>query len=214
MLLAVIVLTVVVFKAVQPMPSKEPEYQGRKLSDWVDILGDGKSKEQKAQAVEALREMGTNALPILVDKICAATPRWKQEISVFAWNHGFDPFGNFGGEPEQINAFGAIVQLKQDAYPAIPLLVQRLETVNEPSYIFMVLEGMGRAAVPELAKALTSKSPALKEQAMSALALIDPQAEDALPELTELLKDKRYVASAAKVIRRISPTKANDLGIP
>jgi len=47
-LLGVIVLMVVGFKVMQP---KEPEYQGRKLSEWIADLGEGPPKNTEAEVV-------------------------------------------------------------------------------------------------------------------------------------------------------------------
>jgi len=168
-LLGVIVLAG--FKAMQP---KEPEYQGRKLSEWVQFIGHDKTKQQNTEALAALRAMGPNLFPPLIDQLCDKIPKWKWWLSEIAWEHGMDPFDNFGGNPVQINAYGAFLALKKDAYPAIPMLVQRLEIEDEvgANYIFMVLENMGNAAVPELNKALASESPVLKNRATTALAVI------------------------------------------
>ena len=55
---------------------KEPEYQGKKLSEWVEICsrydrfakygGPAVPEEQLRVAVKAIRQIGTNALPLLV----------------------------------------------------------------------------------------------------------------------------------------------------
>ncbi len=63
-LLAVIVLAVVGFKAMQP---KEPEYQGRRLSDWIADLNEPPPKNTEAEKV--IKEIPEQVLPFVEQRI-------------------------------------------------------------------------------------------------------------------------------------------------
>src|SRR5690349_3457600 len=64
---------------------KEPEYDGKTLSEWLDLcrnyrLGN-ESQSQSAQiAQEAVRKIGTNGLPLLVNWMNYDMPKWKSDL--------------------------------------------------------------------------------------------------------------------------------------
>jgi hypothetical protein len=55
---------------------REPEYQGVKLSVWLDRYENGNIREIGA-AFKAIRDIGTNSLPFLLNWIQHETPAWK-----------------------------------------------------------------------------------------------------------------------------------------
>ncbi len=54
----------------------EPEYNGVKLSDWLDRYDNG-DIHKIGTAFNAIRNIGTNSLPFLLDWIQYETPAWK-----------------------------------------------------------------------------------------------------------------------------------------
>src|SRR4051812_47188734 len=56
------VLLLAVLVAIVWPGEKEPEYQGKKLSYWLEIT----THEEYVEAREAVRQIGTNALPLLL----------------------------------------------------------------------------------------------------------------------------------------------------
>src|SRR5678816_2434558 len=77
----VLVVVVLVAVAVWPGP-KEPEYQGKKLSEWLEMHND-----RPAKSTEAVRAIGTNAIPFLVRWIGTECPAWKRKIADFYTKH-------------------------------------------------------------------------------------------------------------------------------
>src|SRR6266481_2459153 len=47
----------------------EPRYQGRSLSQWYVLWTKSADKAQAAEAASAIREIGTNALPTLLERL-------------------------------------------------------------------------------------------------------------------------------------------------
>jgi hypothetical protein len=58
---------------------KEPEYKGRKLSEWVLINANAKMGRDKRtqEAEQAIRHFGTNAIPFLIEEIEYQWPAWR-----------------------------------------------------------------------------------------------------------------------------------------
>jgi hypothetical protein len=82
---------------------KEPEYNGKRLSEWLDIACTNMSSLEEAsavlagnfaeikskpllEAVQAVRGIGTNAVPCLV-RWAAIDPRppWKEKVAAIYW---------------------------------------------------------------------------------------------------------------------------------
>src|SRR4051794_39911375 len=66
---------VAVALVVRSSQSKEPEYEGKKLSEWVLDLNAGSSPSKNA-----IREIGTNALPYLLKWMRYDPPPWKPKL--------------------------------------------------------------------------------------------------------------------------------------
>src|SRR5215471_537789 len=75
--LGLVALTVLV-AALWPS-EKEPKYQGKKLSDWLSAYMNASPSEQDA-AAEAVRHIGTNALPILLHWMSYQVPNCRSRL--------------------------------------------------------------------------------------------------------------------------------------
>src|SRR5258708_6153933 len=142
-------------------PSRESEYGGKRLSEWVEELSTNASPAGKSRAEEAVRHIGTNALPYLLTWIrYEAPPRTtelnqaiisvRQTLSA-AWN----PYDKQCRAEGSLVAFGA---LGREARGAIPELVRIL---NDPKAkpqsavrAVLALGKLGKDALPALLKLL------------------------------------------------------------
>ena len=63
-------------------PEREPEYGGKRLSEWVDIYSDGaRQRNEWVQAAQAIQRIGTNAVPYLVKcLVYEIPPPWKRSL--------------------------------------------------------------------------------------------------------------------------------------
>ena len=210
-LLGVIVLTVVGFEAMQ---SKEPEYQGRKLSEWIADFEQGETRRE--QAIVALRAMGPRVLPVLVDMAAFDSMDWKFRLRLWLAKHGLGRQGLKEDNDNGGRACLALCALEADAHPAIPQLVAKLATVkSEDTLIIAVLEVMGAASVPELMKALhNSTDNRLKHRVITVLRLLHEDATPALPDLLAIRKESEFQSNADAAIRSISPSLAEELKLP
>jgi HEAT repeat protein len=147
----------------QLLPAREPEYQGKGLSEWLEeysgsIVGGAFVPNQNAdlreEAAKAIRQIGTNALPFLL-KMAATqrAPPAKQFVLshypasnklaarvlslpvVFRWA-GKSRFG-------PMNAFVGFKILGRQASPAIPALIQELRTSNNRDAQFYAMKSLG-----------------------------------------------------------------------
>src|SRR5437016_12793456 len=59
---------------------REPEYGGRKLSEWVEMLPPYPWDEIQTEPVVCIRQIGTNGLAYLLKWIAWGPSRWKTEF--------------------------------------------------------------------------------------------------------------------------------------
>lgn len=221
--IAVVVVGVIVWCTFR---QREPEYAGRKLSEWVLALDETSPTDVREDARDAIRFLGTNAVPYLARWITYEIPDWKwkpyrrvgpvlggfisrgekQRRSRLAWEalatDGLDASG----------AIGELVHVANDTNR----LRRRLDAIN-------VLGRLGKAGLPALVGVLTneqarpSKFPSVCDASAAwiwRLGDLDPNtARLAVPALMSMLQDTDAFAReiATKALRAIDP-KALDKG--
>jgi len=141
----------------------EPEYNGKKLSEWLAIQND-----HPADTSHAIRAIGTNALPVLVSWAEYQVPNWRYELarrySSFPRPIYSDFLANF-----LVNG-KAIVRLFNSVFA------------------FRVLGTNASAAIPELSRFVMDTRNRERQTAARALAYIGGR--EALPPLLAALEDK------------------------
>jgi len=80
LMIAIAVLVGVLAVIVEPEPEREPEYGGRKLSEWVLKLPGNASPHGNSAAEEAIRHVGTNSLPYLLKWITYEPRPWRLKL--------------------------------------------------------------------------------------------------------------------------------------
>jgi len=155
----VVVLALVIF-AVWPR-EKEPVYQGKKLSEWLTVYsradhrvslietvnGMGhaiarpedvetvrQAKAERSAASEAVQQIGTNAVPILLSWISYERPRWRKGIY-----HFFVP----EAELRAWLAVEGFETLGQKAVSALPELRMMSTNVNRPETAQRAIRSLG-----------------------------------------------------------------------
>jgi len=156
---AVAVLIVIGFVAFFTR-EQEPEFNGKPLSHWVGVYGDlgpiSGTDDEKAKAAEAIRAIGTNAIPFLwtwmdyepglLDRMVAENrdqfPEWLNSMTQFFFNEDAELFS--------LNAYDAFGALGPVAEPAIPELQSYLAGPDtyRASVAFTWLMRIGPKTVP------------------------------------------------------------------
>ncbi len=123
----------------------EPSYQGKTLGEWLKM----------PNAVNALREMGTNAIPALLARL---TYR--------------DPDLGLSREDISMGGVSGFIALGDQAVPALPALAAVMDSDDQNLAIraMMATLGTGTNALPCLVKGLTSRHPDLRQESAHTLA--------------------------------------------
>ncbi len=167
----------------------------------VELLG-GKDKKMRPIAAHLLYDIGPAAAP--------AVPALLRVLRL-------DDDGEFGDEPSILRgwAIGALRRIGPSAGEAIPYLRKLLnqykdgETGDDLGNLVSALAKIGYSPVPDLLEILRNG----KAESGYELALLGPQAKIAVPELRELLHDKRPRIRhvSAVVLAMIDPTAIDAL---
>ncbi|MGA2659663.1 MAG: M56 family metallopeptidase [Verrucomicrobiota bacterium] len=201
----------------QPAPAKDPELSGQsfvpakpaaapeRLRFWLEQYAMSGSAELERQAQTAIRQIGTNAIPIYLSMISTNAPHDSAEQYHQMARAGFSALG-------------------PAARPAVPALVDLLNNNDDvdvrstTAFCLGAIGPMAHEAVPALTKCLRNVVNVnysgiykgydfgygglgfLKERAATALGIMGPAAEPAIPILMLATNDKRwYVRNAARV---------------
>jgi hypothetical protein len=177
MLLAalLLVLGIGVF-AVWAVWPREPSYQGRSLSTWMDdVAGD---RADYLRAEEAIRQIGTNAMPFLRTRLALADdPSWKLKLAEVASRQSLIKIRFVPNSVRRFHALAACDALGPLAKDALPDLEKLLYSrPYSDLQVAMVIGDIGPDAIPSLTKGLTNDLVFTRSYCRTALAMArDPK---------------------------------------
>ncbi|MGA2248852.1 MAG: HEAT repeat domain-containing protein [Verrucomicrobiota bacterium] len=216
---ALVVAALTVIFSVEP----EPEYKGKKLSEWAEIYEtsfepdqvDGetpKDSEPRREAVEAAHQTRDKLLPVALKMIRYEKPKWfnpverrMEQMDVRRWCPVgiWGPFYGDRGEDNMVY----FRMLGADASPAVPELVRIMkeaegERIRERA--MYALAYIGKDGLPPLLEVLGDPNNADRRRAAFAITCLKDQGavlKPAVPLLVKSLEDTdRNVSTAGATI--------------
>jgi HEAT repeat protein len=180
----------------------EPEYQGKPLGEWLTMWRDDSGLS--TNAVQALRQMGTNLIPALVARLTYKDP-------IF----GLDDY------EVGMGAARALIALGDDAKPAVPALSALMDSESETIALRAMIAtlGTGTNAIPCLIKGFTNQSAVFRSEAAHFLiewaTQFKEQRQQAIPYMIRLLSDpdENVRKSVTNDLQEIDPQAAAKAGI-
>jgi HEAT repeats len=188
----------------------DPVCEGRPVGAWLRDLQDN-SPAVRHRAQDAMRRLGTNAVPLMQRQLHAQDLPWKTNLADLLKHQSIiKPHFVWAGE-RRIGAAFACVVLGPSAEPLIPDLLQ---FAKRDSVSFNLAESalasIGPTAVRPLSLLLTNADYNVRMLAAGALATIGPPAKPATPRLMLCLQDhfgatRSRAARALGRIGQVSP---------
>ena len=208
-----LVLLLVVFGAVN-LVNREPDYQGKTLTAWLDDLNSTRSTPaRRTEATEAIQQMGAKAVPHLLTLLKAQSSpvRFRDFLEKWLEAHPqlriqLDSAGDRSWQV--VEAFRVLGPVGEPAMPALAKLLARPQTCGQAA---ACLAAIGTPAVPALVGALHSTTNRQMQNAvLMAFGIMGPPARSALPSLMTALAtlDRDNMAVAAFALARIGPAAA------
>jgi hypothetical protein len=176
----------------------EPVFNGKPLTAWAQQYGSNNWTRRKDLALEAevaVRQIGTNAIPFLLDLMRARDSDLKKRLRKHLPQKWHDPLhlNDDSGKVRRIGAHG-LAALGTNAPTAVPALIE-LATQHpddDGRYIAVfALRTLGPAAegaIPFYIQSLTNKDNTIRNEAAVGLALIPHRSETTAPALLQYLE--------------------------
>jgi hypothetical protein len=166
-------------------PQRGPAYQGRSLRVWrKDFEAD--TAEARWRSAEAVRHIGTNAVPVLIAQLShrrpGPEPRWRQELRVLLDRESLIKINPFRPRDERGEALAALDALGPSARAAVPALERLLDEKPPDHRALLVLARIGPEAIPALTGALTNDVKVIRFGARSCLEMINSHSEILFPQ--------------------------------
>lgn len=171
--------------------SREPQYQGKKLSVWLEEIDLQSSPAQNPPDVQiAIRQMGTNNLPYLLSRLRSRISPLKLQLAEFAMKQNVHRIRFHDNDQDRFAAVVAFQILGPIAKPGIPPLVKMLNESELHYYaVTESLRGIGTDAIPALTNTWSHANPDVRSSGFRSLVLMGTNAESAIPLLILALKD-------------------------
>ena len=181
---------------------REPVFEGRTLSSWLERHVPTSAADPPynspgwRKADEALRRIGTNAIPTLLEMISARDrPPFVRKLMEFARRRGWTHWSYRYAMSRHEEAEYAFQVLGANAVSAVPELIRIYEANLSPSSQRCAALALGhighdaQAAIPVLIRDFTHSNANVRFYAVSAVMHIGGKPEVVLPALVGALKD-------------------------
>ena len=191
----------------QGLREREPVYQGKSLSVWLQGYIQGGSYIgvwPEPEVDEAVRQIGTNAIPTLLHMLRAHDSKLKLALLRLSYKHDFTGMWVHSSIFSPWQAATAFHALGANASNAVPRLIQIYRdkiSVDSQGGCAEALGWIGSAAsgaIPDLMSAATNLDHTLRAVAIEALGHIHAKPELVLPLLTTSLQDSNSVTTQVR----------------
>ncbi|EEF57889.1 HEAT domain containing protein [Pedosphaera parvula Ellin514] len=188
--LAILVAALVAGFGWQLLHQKEPSYQGRYLSDWLEevwYLDGGVDPE----AEKAVRQIGTNAIPYLLKLAITRDSALKAKVTAILPEKWFVSYATRSAHNHFSAAFG-FDALGSAAEPAVPTLIGLLDDKDDDirKTATRSLGSIGpeaQNAIPGLIRHLSDPNQDVRVCSAEALNNIPPKSVEEVPALLQVL---------------------------
>ena len=187
-LIAVVLLALAALVAcVLVLPDREPTWQGRTLGAWLRDF-DADKPEIRASAVDAIRQIGTNALPLIIQRLQHPDSRapskilalklkllellTKQSLVKIQFRPGASP------RHQALAAIDALGPAAANALPALEKLLH--ENPPDPRVPYLIAR-IGPEGLPLLRQALTNENRIVRTEARVCLEMFNSRSEALFP---------------------------------
>ena len=179
--LAALVACVLVFR------DREPAWQGRTLGAWLRDL-DADKPESQARAADAIRQIGTNALPLIIQRLHHRDPRssstilaLKLKLSELLSRQSLVNIQFRPGVTPRHQALAAVDALGPAAANALPALAKLLHENPPDSRAPYLIARIGPEGLPLLRQALTNENRIVRMEARVCLEMFNSRSEVLFP---------------------------------
>jgi hypothetical protein len=196
---------------------REPVYQGKPLSLWLRTYGPssrfGRGSHPWNEADAAVRCMGTNTIPYLLQMLRASDSRWKLRVASWAQRQHIIRVRFTPASARNVEASRAFIALGQTARSAVPELMKiyaERRSIASQVAVEEALTWIGpsaKPALPLLLAAATNANATVRASALWALGALHAEPQRCVPVLIRGLGDSNEwtALSAAHSLGQFGP---------
>ena len=145
---------------------REPEYRGKAVRKWIGELN-SKSEATSQSARRAVKDIGTNASAILLEKLKQSDPPYKSNLDSILRNQTIVKVDLNRASEAHKQAYEGFSALGQAAKSSLPELVKLLDDPPVAQRALYVLCQMDNAVIPFLLAAATNADPGIRAGALA-----------------------------------------------
>ena len=196
--LVLILLVGLIWSRIRQVPG-EPVYLGKPLSLWLRVYApsssSGRGSREWSQADDALRHMGTNGIPILLNMLREQDSKITIRLVTLAQKQHFIKIHFAPAAERNAAASKAFIALGDKAKGAVPALMKMYnENISADSQVaiedaFAWIGPPAQPAIPLLLQAGTNSNARARASALWALGEIHADPQVCVPELIQALND-------------------------
>jgi hypothetical protein len=172
----------------------EPVYQGKTFSAWLEFDTPGQWEEARA----AIRQMGTNAIPPLLQRLRATDPPFMLKLVALAQKQNVITIHYRPPSSQHTAALMALQSLGPEAQGALPELLKiydqnpSLQVQAGMPQVFGSIGPAAKAAAPSLLQNMNNSGEFRRITIVRALGAIHGEPDLVVPALVKLLKDPNF----------------------
>jgi HEAT repeat protein len=199
--LAVLLVAVLTVLGWQAFRLREPVYKGKALSGWLETLTQERLRgNYNESSADPIRQIGTNALPVLIEILRAHDTPFKQVLMAWAQKQTLVHFHFRSADQRRPDAVYGYEVLGSLASAQVPVLIDCLTNDRSPKVRMAAASALGsigpkaRVAGPALFRAAKDTDGLVRNNALWALSQILPDPQLTMPVLIAGLDDAHPVA--------------------
>jgi HEAT repeat protein len=174
---------------------REPMFEGRPLSYWMQGYLQNSSEPLQLSARAAMREIGTNAIPTLLRMLQKRDSPVKLKLIAFSEKQHMFKIEHVPARLVNYEAEGAFIELGPQAKSAVPELIAIYErNITEDSMattadVLISVDPAAKGVVTALVKSLSNPNWKIRRNALISLLCIHSEPKVVVPELIKCLND-------------------------
>jgi HEAT repeat protein len=195
--LAVVLLAVLGAVAREGLRTREPEYQGKRLSQWMECFSVNRMGSLGADDLRlpraALAQAGTNAIPVLLHMLQAEESLVSRTMSLLSRQHILK-IRDFQPSDRNHAALIGFLYYRESASNAVPELIKMLDgsrsaiCQENAARALTYIGPAAKSAIPALLRSATSTNNAVCRESIDALGNVRPEPELIVPVLVSALR--------------------------
>jgi hypothetical protein len=198
----ILALTGLIWSASRQLPPN-PVYNGKRLSVWLEAFGpkEHQNTTKWDEASDALRQIGTNSVPLLLQLLRARDSKLKLKVVELAQKQELFKIDFIPASDRRMGACKAFAALRNLGQDAVPELIKIYGEENSSEfrssieYVFSCIGPDARSAIPLLLRAATNSDFQIRVSALWALGSIHAEPQSCVPVLIQALHETNDFAT-------------------